>query len=88
MFDRIKVSGYRGQFTVMHFFLRPQTGKKMYVRGKISCKTKFVVYLLKCPCGYYYVGKSKREFESSYYRAQEQSTPVARHHVSSNEVHM
>ena len=32
-------------------FLHPHSGKKYAVKGRISCKTKYVVYMLKCPCG-------------------------------------
>ena len=34
-------------------------GRKIPVRGIISCKTKGVVYLITCPCGKAYVGQTK-----------------------------
>lgn len=57
----------------------------MYVKVKISCKTPFVVYLLKCPCGYYYVGKSKRDLKvrikepHSNIGTGDERSPVVRH---------
>ena len=66
-------------------FLHPQSGKKLKVRGTISCKTKFVVYMLKCPCGLCYVGKTKRELKTrigehkSNIRNHDEKSPVARH---------
>jgi hypothetical protein len=66
------------------FFLHLHTGKKMYIRGRISCKTKCVVFVLKCPCGYYYVGKPKRECKvcitehKSNIRNGDEKSPVAR----------
>ena len=65
--------------------IHPHTGKKIKVKGRITCKTKFVVYLLKCPCGYIYVGKTKRELKTritehkSNIRNKDEKSPVARH---------
>ncbi|KAK6477891.1 hypothetical protein HHUSO_G21543, partial [Huso huso] len=42
----------------------PKTNKQFKVRGRITCVTKFVVYLLKCPCGLCYVGKTIRELKT------------------------
>ena len=42
-------------------FLHLRTGKSFSVGGRITCHTTFVVYLLKCSCGFCYVGKTKRE---------------------------
>ena len=65
--------------------IHPHTGKKIKVKGRISCKTKYVVYLLKCPCGFCYVGKTKRELKTriiehkSNIRNKDEKSPVARH---------
>ena len=67
--------------TIIH----PHTGKKIKVKGRITCKTKYVVYLLKCPCGFCYVGKTKRELKTriiehkSNIRNKDEKSPVARH---------
>ena len=55
------------------------------MKGRITCKTKYVVYLLKCPCGFCYVGKTKRELKTriiehkSNIRNKDEKSPVARH---------
>ena len=65
--------------------IHPHTGKKIKVRGRITCKSKYVVYLLKCPCGFCYVGKTKRELKTriiehkSNIRNKDEKSPVARH---------
>lgn len=66
-------------------FLHPRTGRSFSVRGRITCRTTFVVYLLKCPCGFGYVGKTKRELRirinehKSNIRNHDIKSPVARH---------
>lgn len=68
-----------------HSFQHPRTGKSFSVRGRITCRTTFVVYLLKCPCGFGYVGKTKRELRirinehKSNIRNHDIKSPVARH---------
>ena len=39
-------------------FYHPHTGKVFSVKGVISCKTNNVIYMLKCPCGLAYIGKT------------------------------
>ena len=64
-------------------FTHPHSGKKYAVKGRISCKTKYVFYLLKC--GLYYVGKSKRELKTRFsehkscIRNNDEKSSVARH---------
>lgn len=66
-------------------FTHPHSGHKYPVNSKISCHTKFVVYLLKCPCGLCYVGKTKRELKTrisehkSSIRNHDEKSLVARH---------
>ena len=65
--------------------LHPLSGKKIDVKNIITCKTRFVVYMLKCPCGLCYVGKTKRELKvrisehKSNIRNKDEKSPVARH---------
>lgn len=40
-------------------FYHPHTGKKYQVRGTITCNIKYVIYMLKCPCG-----KTNRELKA------------------------
>lgn len=66
-------------------FLHPQTGKKIYIRSVITCASTHVVYLLRCPCGLAYVGKTTRQLKQrisehkSTIRRNDQDYPVAMH---------
>ena len=66
-------------------FQHPHTQEKIKVRGRISCRSTYIVYLLKCCCGYAYVGKTKRELRTritehkSNIRNKDEKSPVARH---------
>ncbi len=46
------------------FFHHPVTGKKIQIRGKITCTTTNVIYLLKCPCGKTYVGRTRQALKT------------------------
>ena len=67
------------------FFLHPHSGKKFFIKSVITCKTKYVVYILKCPCGLCYVGKTTRELKvrisehKSTIRNKDEKSSVARH---------
>ena len=71
-------------------FNHPKTGKRIQVKGRITCYTKNVIYLLKCPCNLYYVGKTKRELKTRIcehkcsIRRQDIKSSVARHFNSHN----
>ncbi|CAH2306489.1 Hypothetical predicted protein [Pelobates cultripes] len=43
-----------------HSFFSSTTGESFTLRDSINCHTDFVVYLLQCPCGMQYVGRTKR----------------------------
>ncbi|KAL2095452.1 hypothetical protein ACEWY4_010171 [Coilia grayii] len=66
-------------------FFHPRTGKVFKVKGRITCRTASVVYMLKCPCGLCYVGKTNRELRlritehKSSIRRKCETSPVARH---------
>lgn len=45
-------------------FNHPRTGKLYDIKGVITCNTKNVIYLLKCPCGLAYVGKTTRPLKT------------------------
>lgn len=63
-------------------------GGRIKVRGRITCNTKYVVYLLKRFCNFYYVGKTKREFRICEHKSvicnHDEKSPVARHFNSYN----
>ncbi|OCT59100.1 hypothetical protein XELAEV_18001588mg [Xenopus laevis] len=42
--------------TVYH----PRKGNPIKIRGYYTCTSTFVVYIVKCPCGYLYVGQTTR----------------------------
>ncbi|KAL2087323.1 hypothetical protein ACEWY4_018382 [Coilia grayii] len=68
-----------------NMFTHPNTGREYAVKGRITCNTTHVIYILKCPCNLYYVGKTKRflktricEHKSST-RNHDEKSSVARH---------
>ncbi|CAJ0953503.1 unnamed protein product [Ranitomeya imitator] len=46
------------------YFYHPHTGKKYEIRKRYTCKSNFVVYVLSCPCGLYYVGETTMEIKA------------------------
>ena len=71
-------------------FSHPRSSVDIKVRGRITCYTRYVVYLLKCPCNLYYVGKTKRELKTRIcehkcsIRNHDDKSSVARHFNSLN----
>ena len=71
-------------------FKHPHTGKEIKIKGIISCSTKFVIYLITCPCGKSYVGKTSRSLKAriaehrSTIRCKNLNYPVAAHFVEFN----
>lgn len=69
-------------------YTHPHTGKTLNIRGVINCNTPFVVYLLKCPCGLAYVGKTSRPLRTrisehrSNIRCGDTRNPVAAHFLA------
>lgn len=69
-------------------FSHPHTGKSLPIRGAITCSTTHVVYLIRCPCGLAYVGKTTRELRTrisehrSTIRTGDEKSPVAAHFKS------
>lgn len=66
-------------------YTHPHTGKVLKIKGVISCNSKNVIYMIKCPCGLAYIGKTTRciktriaEHRSSI-RLNDQKNPVAVH---------
>lgn len=66
-------------------FNHPHTGKTISIRGAITCSTTHVVYLIRCPCGLAYVGKTTRALRTrisehrSTIRLGDERSPVAAH---------
>lgn len=69
-------------------YTHPHTGKALNIRGVINCNSQFVVYLLKCPCGLAYVGKTCRALRTriaehrSNIRCGDTRNPVAAHFLA------
>lgn len=72
------------------YFNHPQTGKRIKIKGIISCTTKGVIYKLTCPCGKAYIGKTSRELKQriaehrSTIRCRNINYPVAQHFIEFN----
>lgn len=45
-------------------FSHPYTGEKYKVRQRFRCSSSFVVYVITCPCGLYYVGEMTMEVKA------------------------
>lgn len=49
--------------TKTNFFTDVTSGRKYIIKSFINCNTSFVVYRLECPCGHFYVGRTKRKLK-------------------------
>ena len=71
-------------------FLHPHSGKRIPIKGIISCNTKGVIYVIYCPCGKYYVGKTTRALKTriaehrSSIRCKNLLYPVAEHFLEAD----
>lgn len=71
-------------------FNHPRTGKSFKIKGTITCNTCNVVYMLKCPCGLAYIGKTTRPLKvrisehRSSIRNKDPKSPVAVHFSTAN----
>ncbi|KAL2102084.1 hypothetical protein ACEWY4_003845 [Coilia grayii] len=68
-------------------YKHPHTGKSIPIKGIITCNTRSVIYLITCPCGKSYVGKTSRELKvriaehRSTIQCKNLNYPVAAHFV-------
>lgn len=66
-------------------FNHPHTGKTIRISGIITCNTTHVIYMILCPCGLAYVGKTTRALRTrisehrSTIRTGDERSPVAAH---------
>lgn len=80
MLHLLEISG-----AITDVFYHPHTGKKYQLRGTITCNTTYVIYMLKCPCGLCYIGKTNTELKTrvsehkSATRNNDQKLSIARH---------
>ncbi|XP_029469168.1 uncharacterized protein LOC115097463 [Rhinatrema bivittatum] len=69
----------------VNFFIHPVSGKKMYLRNKTTCQSSSVVYIVQCPCGLFYVGKTTRKVRirilehCSRIRNEVETAPLVKH---------
>ena len=69
----------------MTHFRHPHTGKKFPIKSVITCDSTHVVYMIQCPCGLAYVGKTTRKLKQrisehkSSIRRNDREYPVAIH---------
>ncbi len=68
-----------------HTFTHPSSGRHFNINGVITCNTKNVIYMIRCPCGLAYVGKTTRPLKTrisehrSNIRNHDDRNPVAAH---------
>ena len=69
----------------MKFFCHPLTGKKIPMKSVITCASTHIIYMLRCPCGLAYIGKTTRKLKTrisehkSSIRRNDREYPVAVH---------
>ena len=80
--------GHCAQCSFTHkcqYFEHPITKRRVNIRGRISCGTSNVIYLLTCECNKSYVGKTRRALKTrisehrSAIRNCDERSPVAMH---------
>lgn len=63
-----------------------RTQREYKTNGFINCNSEYVVYCLRCPCGCFYVGRTKRKLKERFYehkyaiRIQNEDYPMAKHY--------
>ena len=66
-------------------FYHPLTGKSFPIKSIITCASTHVIYMLRCPCGLAYIGKTTRKLKTrisehkSSIRRNDRDYPVAVH---------
>ncbi|XP_035254901.1 uncharacterized protein LOC118217183, partial [Anguilla anguilla] len=71
-------------------FNHPHSGTMIKIQSIISCSTADVIYLLRCPCGLAYIGKTIRSLKTSIsehrsnIRTRDVRSPVAAHFMQVN----
>ena len=71
--------------TKCEYVCHPHTGKRLQINDVITCSTTHVIYIIKCPCGMCYVGKTSRSLtqriseDKSSIRRNDRDYPVAVH---------
>ncbi len=72
------------------FFCHSRTGKTYRINSVITCVSTHVVYLIRCPCGLGYVGKTSRQLKQRIsehkisIRRKDVNYPVAAHFLALN----
>lgn len=69
-------------------FLHPQMGQTFPIKARDTCSSSFVIYVIICPCGLYYIGETTMEVRAqinkhkSTIRLKQIDVPVAAHFVT------
>ncbi|CAJ0931144.1 unnamed protein product [Ranitomeya imitator] len=71
------------------FFNHPRTGQRFSIKGRYTCTSSFVIYLIVCPCGLTYVGETTMEIKAriskhkSTIRTKMVDLPIPKHFIES-----
>ncbi|CAJ0942417.1 unnamed protein product [Ranitomeya imitator] len=65
------------------------TSKKIFIKGRYTCTSSFVIYLITCPCGLTYVGETTMQIKAciskhkSTIRTKMMDLPIPKHFIES-----
>jgi len=60
------------------------TNREYSIHSFINCNTSFVVYRLECPCGCFYIGRTKRKLKENKNKQLPVAYPMAPHYREAN----
>lgn len=71
-------------------FSHPHSGKRFQIHDRYTCSSKYVVYMISCPCGLIYIGETTMEVRKritkhkSTIRNKMVELPIPKHFIERN----